>query len=117
MTMKKGARSVRKGIFEHQKRTSEVYEQMAHAPEEFRASFLQSFRNPLVKRYAAKRIEEAVTDLALKRMADNELDPLPFIHDHGNCPVSGFRFPEQDSEHEVFAPREGYVANREAYGF
>lgn len=114
MTMKKGARSVRKGIFEHQKRTSPIYEQMAEAPVEFREQFLHSFRNPLVRRYAAQRIESAAQDIALRRMANAELDPYPYVHDHVGCIVHGQRTDTQDA-HDVFQPREGFVNDESAY--
>lgn len=114
MTMKREARRVRKAIFEHQKRTSGIYAEMAEAPIEFREHFLGTFRNVLVRKYAAKRIEEAVTDLALKRMANNEHDPFPYVHEHPGCIVNGQRTNEQDA-HDVFSPREGFVADEEAY--
>lgn len=114
MTMKRAARSVRKGIYEHHKRTSPVYEQMAEAPPEFREQFLHSFRNPLTRRYAAKRIETAVQDIALRRMANEELDPYPYVHEHEGCFVHGQRSDTQDA-HDVFQPREGYVTDESAY--
>lgn len=116
MTMKKGARSIRKGIFEHKKRTSGIYAELAHAPEDYREHVLSTFQNPLVRKYARARVEEEVTNLALARMANEELDPTPFEHQHEGCPIYGYRFPEPDSDHDIFSPREGYVTNREAYG-
>ena len=116
MTMKKGARSIRKGIFEHKKRTSPIYEQLAHAPLEYAEHFLRDIQNPLVRRYARERIETHRTDVVLNRVVHEELDPLPFVHEHEGCMVHGQRFDEQ-GEHDVFAPRVelGFVGEPSAY--
>lgn len=116
MTMKKAARSVHRGIFEHRKRTSLAYEQLAHAPGEVAEHFLDGIRNPLIRRYAASRIEEARTDVMLKRVVSEELDPFPYIHEHDGCIVNGQRTNVQD-DHDVFSPRVemGFVADESAY--
>lgn len=114
MTMKKGARSIRKGIFEHKKRNSRIYAELAEAPIAYREAFLASLPNVLVRRYAAQRMEDAATDIALARMANNELDPYPYEHQHEGCIVNGQRTDTQDA-HDIFAPREGFVADPNAY--
>ena len=113
MTMKRAALGVHKRIIAHRKRTSPAYAQLAEAPTEFREHFIASL--PVRDRkYAAKRIEEEATNLALRRMANNELDPYPYIHEHEGCFVHGQRTNTQDA-HDVFQPREGFVADENAY--
>jgi len=105
-------RSVMKGIFEHKKRTSTLYAELAHAPEALQREFLESIPNPLVRRYAAQRVADATFDVAITRI--EKLDPYPYEHQHEGCPMHGARGQERD-EHDVFLPREGFITDEEAY--
>ena len=103
-----------KQIHKHRLHTSPVYAELAHAPEMIIEEFLLSL-NPLDRKYAEKRISDARMDVALPRL--DQLDPAPWEHQHDNCFSNGGRSDEQqDEEHDVFAPREGFIVNREAYG-
>lgn len=103
-----------KQIHKHRLHTSPVYAELAHAPEMIIEEFLLSL-NPLDRKYAEKRISDARMDVALTRL--DQLDPTPWEHQHDNCFSNGGRSDEQqDEEHDVFAPREGFIVNREAYG-
>lgn len=106
--------TVRRLIHEHRKRTSSIYADVAMWSAEQRAAFLSDLRNPLERKYVAQRIEEAVADIALKRMVNNELDPFPYEHAHEGCAMHGLRTNVKD-EHDVFNPREGFVTNESAY--
>jgi hypothetical protein len=113
MTMKKGARSVHKGIFEHRKRTSPVYAEVAAAPEFVQEAFLAKFSNVLTRKYAAARIQDAQMDVALARI--DQLDPYPYVHEHEDCPYSGIRSGTPEGDHARFKPRDGFITDRGAY--
>jgi|SRR6478736_3375261 len=106
-------RAVAAGINQHRLRNSPVYAELAVAPAMVRHHWLSTLLNPLQRRYAEGRINDAMMDIALSRI--DQLDPTPFMHQHEGCPVFGARSAEQESEHDVFAPREGYITDPEAY--
>lgn len=93
---------------------SPIYQDLVHAPDHIIQEFLSTL-NPLDRKYAAKMISDAQMDVALTRL--DQLDPTPWEHRHQNCLFDGGRTElPQDEDHDVFAPREGFIVNREAYG-
>lgn len=114
--MKHAAVNIYKGINRHRFRSSPVFEQVADRPPEFRARWVKEHVSGVLnQRYARERIEGIAADVALARMVNAELDPQPWVHRHEWCPAGGMRGSEQESEHDVFEPREGYVNSPEAY--
>lgn len=111
---KRNLHRMHKQIHRHRLHTSPIYGELAHAPKAVAEEFISSL-NPLDQKYARKRIEDARMDVALTRI--DQLDPAPWEHQHEHCFFNGGRSDEQsDPEHDVFAPREGFIVNREAYG-
>lgn len=113
--MTKGqAYRLRKSIYNHQLRTSEIYAELADAPQSIQHAFLHTLSNRLTRRYVSMRIMDAMMDLALTRL--DELDPVPFEHVHEGCFLHEARGEQsEDDEHDVFKPRLGYISDPEAY--
>lgn len=101
-------------IYTHTLRTTPIYAEMVNAPDHVIQGFLDDFSNPLDRKYAAGRIADARMDVAITRL--EQLDPAPWEHQHPNCMMNGLRSERATgSDNEVFAPRDGFLVDPEAY--